>query len=133
MCREKEYKIKEFSIEAFRQKPSYEVLCSCRKADLYEIAECYAIPVIKTARKKEVWDLIQTLLVQQGVLPAVQPSESDDANIGEVASGEEQGSSGEVLRSLSGLCPVDLKLTIQLIQLDFERSLVSFVTVSFGW
>lgn len=54
VCREKEYKIKEFSIEAFRQKPSYEVLCSCRKADLYEIAECYAIPVIKTARKKEV-------------------------------------------------------------------------------
>lgn len=67
------------------------------------------------------------------MLPAVQPSESDDANIGEVASGEEQGSSGEVLRSLSGLCPVDLKLTIQLKQLDFERSLVSFVTVSFGW
>ncbi len=52
-------------------------------------------------------------LEQQGVLSAVQPLESDDANIGEGVSGGEQG-------SLSGLGTADLKLAIQLKQLDLE-------------
>ncbi len=41
-----------------------------------------------------------------------------DANIGEGASGGKQGSSGEVLHSISGLGTADLKLAIQLKQLD---------------
>ncbi len=52
-------------------------------------------------------------LEQQGVLSAVQPLESDDANIGEGVSGGEQG-------SLSGLGTADLKLAIQVKQLDLE-------------
>ncbi len=112
VCRGEEYKM-EFSIEVFRQKPSYEILGLCRKNDLYVIADFYDIPITKTARKKEVREVIEVALEQQGVLSAVQPLESDDANIGEGVSGGEQG-------SLSGLGTADLKLAIQLKQLDLE-------------
>ncbi len=103
----------EFSIDVFRQKPSYEILGLCPKNDLYLIADFYDIPITKTARKKEVREVIEMALVQQGVLSAVQPLESDDANVGEGVSGGEQG-------SLSGLGTADLKLAIQLKQLDLE-------------
>ncbi len=52
VCRGEEYKM-EFSIEVFRQKPSYEILGLCRKNDLYVIADFYDIPITKTARKKK--------------------------------------------------------------------------------
>ncbi len=63
--------------------------------------------------EKKVREVIEVALEQQGVLSAVQPLESDDANIGEGVSGGEQG-------SLSGLGTADLKLAIQLKQLDLE-------------
>lgn len=75
------------------------------------IADFYDIPITKTARKKGVREAIEVALVQQGVLPVVQPLESDDANVGEGVSGGEQG-------SLGGLDTADLKLSIQLKQLD---------------
>ncbi len=67
--------------------------------------------ITKTARKKDVREVIEVALVQQGVLPAVKPFEGD-ANVGEGASG------GEGL--LSGLGTADLKLSVQLKQLDLE-------------
>ncbi len=101
----------EFSVEVFGQKPSYDILGLCRKNDLYLIADFYDISITKTARKKNVREVIEVALVQQGVLPAVKPFESD-ANIGEGASGGEG--------SLSGLGTADLKLAVQLKQLDLE-------------
>ncbi len=76
------------------------------------IADFYDIYITKTARKKDVREVIEVALVQQGVLPAVKPFESD-ANAGEGVSGGEQG-------SLSGLGTADLKLAIQLKQFDLE-------------
>lgn len=119
--RGKGYREMEFSIEAFRQKPSWEGLELCRKADLYLIADYYEISIVKSARKKEVRDVIQAALVQQGVLTAVQNPESEGGETEESASGEEEGSSRHpVLGSLSGVGTEDLKLAIQLKQLDLE-------------
>ncbi len=52
--------------------------------DLYLIADFYDISITKTARKSDVREVIEVALVQQGVLPAVKPFESD-ANVGEGA------------------------------------------------
>lgn len=41
----------EFSIEAFKQAPSREVLESCRKTDLFLIADFYDISLSKTAKE----------------------------------------------------------------------------------
>ncbi len=71
----------EFSVEVFRQKPSYDILGLCRKNDLYLIADFYDISITKTARKKDVREVIEVALLQQGVLPAAKPFESD-ANVG---------------------------------------------------
>ncbi|KAL1269184.1 hypothetical protein QQF64_031473 [Cirrhinus molitorella] len=110
----------EFNVEEFRQKPSREALALCRKADLYLIAECYGIPIVKTARKKDVREVILTVLVQQGVLPAVESVHGIDMNDNDSTSDEEQGATGEVPHSLVGLSTTDLKLAIQLKQLDLE-------------
>ncbi len=42
VCGGKEYKM-EFSVEVFRQKPSYDILGLCRKNDLYLIADFYQV------------------------------------------------------------------------------------------
>ncbi len=109
----------EFSIENFKKAPSWEALESCRKVDLYLVVDFYEIPVVKAARKKEVRDVIQTALLQQGIL---QPSSSVevDAVQGPEASTEYASGSDPMLCSLSGVNSEDLKLAIQLKQLDLE-------------
>ncbi|KAL0153020.1 hypothetical protein M9458_051619 [Cirrhinus mrigala] len=123
----------EFNVEEFRQKPSREALALCRKTDLYLIAESYDIPIVKTARKKDVREVLLTVLVQQGSILSIQrqyrkyryfridpPIPSIDMNEKEGTCDEEQGASGEVLHSLAGLSTIDLQLAIQLKQLDLE-------------
>lgn len=104
----------EFSIKGFRQAPSCDVLESCRKIDLYVIADFYDIAIVKTDRKKELRDVIQTVLIKQGILQSssnVEVTEEDNVDV---------VSSDSVLRSLSGVNSDELKLAIQLKQLDLE-------------
>ncbi len=96
----------------FSTAPASDILGLCSKNDLYLIADFYDISITKTARKNDVREVIEVALVQQGILPAVKPFGSD-ANVGEGASGGEQG-------SLSGLGTADLILSVQLKQLDLE-------------
>lgn len=110
----------EFSIEAFKQDPSRELLESCRKTDLYLVADFYSVPVIKTARKKVVRDVIEAALIQQGILePRPNVEVGMNAATG-VEVNTEAPESDPMLRSLSGVNSDDLRLAIQLKQLDLE-------------
>ncbi len=92
----------EFSIENFKKAPSWEALESCRKFDLYLVADFYEIPVVKTAKKKEVLDVIQTALLQQGILQPSSSIEVDELQ-GPEASTDYASGSDPMLRSLSGV------------------------------
>lgn len=106
----------EFSI---KQAPSLEVLESCRKTDLFLIADFYDISLAKTTKKKVVRDVVDAALVQQGILHP-----RPNADVGMKGAGDEVNfdalGSDSMLRSLSGVNSEDLKLVIQLKQLDLE-------------
>lgn len=108
----------EFSLEAFKQAPSREALELCRKTDLYLIADFYDISVTKTARKQEVRDEIDAALTQHGIL---QLSPNVGVGLNAVASDDATTSGSDpMLHSLRGVNSEDLKLAIQLKQLDLE-------------
>lgn len=89
---------------------------SCRKVDLFLVADFYDISVVKTAKKKEVRDLIYDSLVQQGVLQPRPAGAAQNVDAG----ANSHATDDSMLHSPSGTNLDDLKLAIQLKQSDLE-------------
>ena len=58
----------ESAVAAFIEAPSLELLVGLRKADLCMLADRYQVAVRKQARKTELFEAVQTALIEQGVL-----------------------------------------------------------------
>ncbi len=112
----------EFSIEYFKQSPTVEALYTCRKSDLILVTDYYHITISKVATKKTIRDVVQENLVAEGVLIIEPKSRDMDAVSG--TDGDKAEASAQFptvdLNPLVGLNTTDLKLAIQLKELDLR-------------
>ncbi|KAL6477238.1 hypothetical protein MHYP_G00130730 [Metynnis hypsauchen] len=134
----------EFHLEKFVLSPSVEGLAQCRKADLLMVAEFYNVPVLRSARKAEIRDVLLAKLRDDGRLPVspdsrspvrAQPAvlsgvEGAGVAIGETGVLSPAVASGQTPRTSPGIDPVttppgptslvelDLNMAIRLKELD---------------
>ncbi|KAL6490268.1 hypothetical protein MHYP_G00006130 [Metynnis hypsauchen] len=134
----------EFRLDKFVLSPSVEGLAQCRKADLLMVAEFYNVPVLRSARKAEIRDVLLAKLRDDGRLPVppdsrspvrAQPAvlsgvEGAGVAIGETGVLSPAEASGQTLRTSPGIDPVttppgptslaelDLNMAVRLKELD---------------